>query len=88
MEDTMAGEVRSPAPGSPPPTASAEPAFHNSVLIRSHETGRSSNHAWMVAVPLVLALFVGVGVLYYVQTHPGPPVVNHAVEQSTHDWWR
>jgi hypothetical protein len=83
----MAAEVTSPTPGSPTLAASDEPQFHNSVLIRSHETSRSSNHPWMVLAPLVLALIVGAAVLAYVKSHPGPPIVNHAVQQST-DWWR
>ena len=65
--------------GSPTQAAHDEPMFHNPVLTRTHEPARAHSSPWLVVVPLVIAVIAGIGVWIYVEGHPAPPIVNHAV---------
>ncbi len=57
------------------------PVDHNSVLIRTHELARSS-HTWLLPALLGGAVVIGAAVWVWVESHPAPPIVNHAVEST------
>ncbi len=65
--------------GSPTQAAHDEPMFHNPVLTRTREPARAHSSPWMVVIPAVLAVIAAIAAWVYVDTHPAPPVVNHAV---------
>jgi len=70
-------------PVSPPPQPDGEPAYHNSVLTRTHEPPRSGNHSWLMIVPLVVVLIAGTAFWVFVAGHPTGPIVNHAVAAAS-----
>ncbi len=69
-----------PAPGASPGT-SDEAVLHNPVLLRTREPA-SSKGRWVMPTLLGAAIVLGAAVLGFVATHPGPPVVNHAVAST------
>ena len=60
------------------PSSTDGGGLHNSVLIRTHEPPRS-DHSRLYAAVMGLAVIMGIGAWAFVQTHPGPPIVSHAV---------
>ena len=62
----------------PTDSPSAESAFHNPVLTRSHEPPRA-NHAWLTIIPAVVVIAAGAAIWAYLGTHHEGPIVNHSV---------
>jgi hypothetical protein len=75
--------VMSSEPVSSPPQPDGEIGFHNPVLTRSHEPPRAGHHSWLMIVPLVVVIVAGAAFWVYASGHPGGPIVNHAVGQTS-----
>jgi hypothetical protein len=64
-----------PEPSAP---ASGEGAFHNSVLIRTHEPARETNR-WAAPAMVGAAVVIGAVIWGVMATHPTGPLENHSV---------
>ena len=62
-----------------------EPVLHNSVLIQTREPARL-RRGWVAPMFVGLAVVIAAGVWVLVETHPGAPIVNHAVAASQNGW--
>jgi hypothetical protein len=71
-----------PLDGGPDAPIVAAEATHNSVLIRTREPSRET-HPWVAPTLLGVAVLAGAIIWGVMATHPGGPVVNHAVGASS-----
>jgi hypothetical protein len=68
---------------SPSSQPDGELSIHNSILTRTHEPRRAGHQSWLMIVPLVVVIVAGAAFWVYASGHPGGPIVNHAVGQTS-----